>query len=80
VFLAMTGGQGALSLDPGRTEEQMTGAERAAVARLLPPLRVLQPQADELAAHRARLVAIAKRSGGKCVWLEQEDAAAAGPA
>jgi DNA polymerase-3 subunit epsilon len=80
VFLAMTGGQGALSLDAGLVEEQMTGAERIAVARQLPPLRVVHPLPDELAAHRARLTAIAKRSGGKCLWLEQEDAAGAGPA
>jgi DNA polymerase-3 subunit epsilon len=78
VFLAMTGGQGALSLDTGLTDEQTLAAERVAIARQLPPLRVVQPQADELAAHGARLAAIAKRSGNKCLWLEQDEAAARG--
>ncbi len=79
VFLAMTGGQAALSLDTGMPNEQTLAAERVAVARQLPPLRVVQPQAEEQAAHRARLAAIGKRSGGRCLWLEQEEAAAPRP-
>ncbi len=78
VYLAMTGGQGALSLDAVDEPEQAgVVAEGATPARQRPPLRVLSPREDELAAHRARLTAIAKRSGGKCLWLEQEAAAEA---
>lgn len=73
VYLAMTGGQGALGLDTSPGDEQSGGAvERTAAARQLPPLRIIAPNADELAAHRARLDAIAKRSGGKCLWLALE--------
>lgn len=76
VFLAMTGGQGALRLDV--TGEDFAGSSpEAAVPRARPPLRVLPPTDDELAAHRARLAAIAKRSGGSCLWLEQEEGAGA---
>jgi len=75
VFLAMTGGQGALHLDISVADEEATAAERRIATRARPPLKVVPPAGDELAAHRSRLAAIAKRSGGKCLWLEQEAAA-----
>ena len=72
VYLAMTGGQGALSLDAADDPDHVPDNEHAGIRRELPPVRLLMPGADELAAHRARLTVIAKRSGGKCLWLEQE--------
>jgi DNA polymerase III subunit epsilon len=75
VFLAMTGGQGALHLDISVADEEATAAERRIATRARPPLKVAPPAEDELAAHRSRLAAIAKLSGGKCLWLEQEAAA-----
>jgi DNA polymerase-3 subunit epsilon len=77
VYLAMTGGQGALGLELASGFEP-AGAhdERMAPPRQLPPLRVVMPLEEELAAHRARLAAIDKRSGGKCLWLAQENASA----
>jgi len=67
VFLALTGGQAALSLDD-EAEHNVTASE----ARRLDPnrrkLRVIQPGAEELAAHQQRLETIDKKSGGKCVW------------
>jgi DNA polymerase-3 subunit epsilon len=67
VFLALTGGQAALSLDD-EAEYNVTASE----ARRLDPnrrkLRVIQPGAEELAAHQQRLETIDKKSGGKCVW------------
>lgn len=80
VFLAMTGGQGALHLDISVADEEAAAAERRVATRSRPPLKVIAPLEDELAAHRARLAGIAKRSGGKCLWLEQEAAAAASAA
>lgn len=73
VYLAMTGGQGALSLE-AFIEPDPAGAsiETAAARRPVSSLRVILPQADELAAHRARLVTIDAHSDGQCLWLEQE--------
>jgi DNA polymerase-3 subunit epsilon len=69
VYLAMTGGQAALSLsdDNGAALGNSRGTRGAAIAR--PPLRVIRPTAEEQAAHRRRLEAIEAGSGGRCVWL-----------
>jgi DNA polymerase-3 subunit epsilon len=75
VFLAMTGGQGALHLDISVADQEATAAERRIATQARPPLKVALPAEEELAAHSSRLAAIAKRSGGKCLWLEQEAAA-----
>ncbi len=68
VYLAMTGGQADLSLHAEAADETSSGV----VTRQLNPnrhqLRVIQPAAEELAAHEKRLAAIDKKSGGKCVW------------
>lgn len=77
VYLAMTGGQ--VSLHLGGEEHVETGLRREAVRHIEVPrgkLRVVRANADELAAHDARLAAIEKASGG-CVWLA-EDAADGG--
>ncbi|UCE89272.1 MAG: DNA polymerase III subunit epsilon [Pseudomonadota bacterium] len=69
VYLAMTGGQAKLSLG-GATETAGVSAG-SPVRRVSPdraPLPVIQATEDELAAHRRRLEAIGKTSGGKCVW------------
>ncbi len=76
VYLAMTGGQSALGLDDGSSSG---AARRSRFVELLAapevPLRVIQASEDEIAAHRDRLETIAKKSGGKLIWIE--DAAAA---
>ena len=67
VYLAMTGGQGALILD----EESENAGQRTAVKRAERPpgeLRVLRATADELAAHDALLTILDKASGGKTAW------------
>jgi DNA polymerase-3 subunit epsilon len=67
VYLAMTGGQGALTLD---------ASEEAAAAQL-PARRAKRPQgtlvvvraaAAELEAHERRLLALDKASGGRTLW------------
>lgn len=74
VYLAMTGGQAALSLDSGT--ETTGGLVQAHPIRRLsldrPSLRVVRATEDELAAHVQRLEAIDKASGGKCVWKKLE--------
>jgi len=78
VYLAMTGGQSLLALDEAAREY---GAAQAAsvVVNLRPPepLRVVNATSDELAAHAQLTRLLQKASGGKCVWLSLEAAAAA---
>jgi DNA polymerase-3 subunit epsilon len=73
VYLAMTGGQGALTL--GDSEE--TIATRASARRAKRPrgaLVVRKADATELIAHAERLAALDKASGGKTVWRRCEPA------
>ena len=68
VYLAMTGGQAALSLD----NEQRSGAGGRAKPRRLDRtglvLPVVEANAEELAAHEAVLDRLDKASDGVCVW------------
>ena len=67
VYLAMTGGQGALTL--GETVERpeaSSGVRRA--ERPAGTLVVRRADAAETAAHEARLAALDKASGGRTVW------------
>ena len=73
VYLAMTGGQIALSLtgedDTGKEslhKIKQIDANRSALVRIL-------PTEDELAAHERRLESINRDSNGHCVWLTLED-------
>ncbi len=74
VYLAMTGGQAALSLD---NRSDMHGERSQSIIGRLPsdrlPLRVIQASAEELEAHRARLDAIERVHTGACVWRRMEE-------
>ncbi len=80
VYLAMTGGQGALILD----EESEQPGHKAVVRRAVRPdgpLRVLRATEDERRAHDALLQVLDKASGGKTAWRRFEpDGAPAGNA
>ncbi|WP_302142847.1 DNA polymerase III subunit epsilon [Halomonas alkalicola] len=71
VYLAMTGGQTALSLDASAGGDSgVAGSGGMAISRLaLEPgrLAVLSPSEQELAAHRAKLTAI-REASGECRW------------
>lgn len=69
VYLAMTGGQGSLSLEDEKTGPGNT-VSHTMLDRDRGPLRLIAPTEEELLAHRQRLEAIDKDSGGKCVWLK----------
>lgn len=68
VYLAMTGGQGTLLLDPGAGEV----AVRETAARPVPRdglhLSVIRASAGELEEHERHLVLLDKHSGGKTLW------------
>lgn len=73
VYLAMTGGQSDLLLEPERQEEPRIGApsaSRPAFGKARPRLRVVRCGESELDAHEQRLAAIAKASGGRCLWRQ----------
>lgn len=71
VYLAMTAGQGALTLD-APAEDAMARAARQGVARVRGPLRVLRASAEEQHKHQQRLAAM--RRDGACLWPEAEEA------
>jgi DNA polymerase III subunit epsilon len=74
VYLAMTGGQGALALAEQDTAARGADGTRAARVplRTALPLPVVLATAEELAAHEAMLALITKASGGRCVWAADE--------
>ncbi len=75
VYLAMTGGQGALALGETATSRTVDGARHVrALVRPPVPLRVLVATESELGAHETMLEIIAKASGGRCLWMAAEPA------
>ena len=71
VYLAMTGGQGALTLDEGSAAtERRVAAKKAKRPR--GTLIVVRASEAELQAHEQRLAALDKSSGGKTVWRRLE--------
>ncbi|WP_018868033.1 MULTISPECIES: DNA polymerase III subunit epsilon [unclassified Thioalkalivibrio] len=67
VYLAMTGGQVALGLDAGGEGGAEAGAPVRA-QRSGKPLPVIEPDADEQAAHEALLRTLDESAGGACRW------------
>jgi DNA polymerase III subunit epsilon len=73
VYLAMTGGQGALELAEAAMPGTADGMQRGrAPLRVAVPLVVLRASPEELAAHEAMLAIIAKASGGRVLWATME--------
>ena len=70
VYLAMTGGQGALALAEITAADGAAAGGRTVRALVRPavPLVVIAASEEELAAHEAMLAVIAKASGGRCLW------------
>jgi DNA polymerase III subunit epsilon len=69
VYLAMTGGQGALALGESAVPQgAQEGHPVRVLVRLEMPLPVVRPNDDEWRAHEAFLDVIAKASGGRCLW------------
>lgn len=73
VYLAMTGGQGALSLDSSVDASGMRRREEIRrVASNRPTLRVIEPSAEELQLHESRLDAMDKICKAGAVWRRPE--------
>jgi DNA polymerase-3 subunit epsilon len=74
VYLAMTGGQGALALSEADGPAHAHARERPArmPLRLAVALPVPLATADEIAAHEVMLAVIAKASGGRVLWAALE--------
>lgn len=72
-YLAMTGGQTTLSLGSVHDQENAQAGSVKPRAVELPAgrLKVIKANEAEIKAHEARLVAIDKASGGKCVWYKE---------
>ena len=72
VYLAMTGGQGALSLDSSLDASGMRKREEIRrVDSNRPALRVIAASAEELALHEARLDAMDKTCEEGAVWRRE---------
>jgi DNA polymerase-3 subunit epsilon len=71
VYLAMTGGQVALSLERG-TEAWDGTREPAFIERAGLVLAVVRASVSERLAHEARLARIDRASQGRCLWLRAE--------
>jgi DNA polymerase-3 subunit epsilon len=70
VFLAMTRGQESLTIDlAGATPGLVTGSTAIGLTGARPPLPVLLPSPEELAAHEAYLAALNRELKGLCLWL-----------
>jgi DNA polymerase III subunit epsilon len=83
VYLAMTGGQGALALTEPEPLHAGEGARtRGAPLRTAVPLTVPAATPEELEAHAAMLAVMAKASGGRVLWgaMEPRDSVAAAAA
>ena len=68
IYLAMSGGQTDLSLDDHCAGTRTSAIKPRQLDPARPRLPVIQPTAEELAAHRKRLETIDKASHGKCLW------------
>jgi DNA polymerase-3 subunit epsilon len=70
VYLAMTGGQGALTLVDTAASNVATKSDVSRATRPPGELRVVVASASELALHASALRAVDKASGGKTIWKE----------
>lgn len=75
VYLAMTGGQTAMSLDAANAQSERGHNELAAVLERLGDARppVIVATAEECQAHQARLEAIDAEAADGCLWLKHQN-------
>src|SRR5690554_841633 len=73
VYLMMTGGQVSLSLvaEQDESRQQIEQNDVGALERPRTTLKIIQADAEELAAHQVMLEKLQSSSGGNCVWLKE---------
>ena len=80
-YLAMTGGQTALSLGGESAHDDMTNQAGVSQPREVNiqagKLKVLHATTAEIEAHESRLKSIDEMSGGSCVWFKEKGAESA---
>lgn len=69
VYLAMTGGQVSLSLEPHHKLAANYVDNPLRIANNRPRLLIIHPNPEEEALHQEYLLALDKASGGNCLWL-----------
>jgi DNA polymerase-3 subunit epsilon len=74
VYLSMTGGQVALSLDAEAMRDEVKSEAKVNLSRERPPLVVIRSTLEEQAAHRRYLAGLDKSSGGACLWTRLDSA------
>ncbi|TAM11384.1 MAG: DNA polymerase III subunit epsilon [Nevskiaceae bacterium] len=74
VYLVMTGGQASLGLERARPALHGVGTGRGPAA-MTGPLPVVHANVEEWQRHRERLAAVARASGGNCLWADDLPAA-----
>lgn len=73
VYLFMTGGQTRLSLESALARDDKQGEEgQRKLDANRPPLKVIQADSDELAAHEKRMALVEKEYGKPPVWKQLE--------
>lgn len=72
VYLAMTGGQTALTLGGDDDGDEVTGTRIIRLSQERPRLRVIKANEEELTAHEARLQALDK-SAGEALWRKLDN-------
>lgn len=77
VYLSMTSGQVAMDLGFEPAVKQVVAVDLSSLVIKRRP-RILQADADELAAHEKRLDALDKSAGGTSVWRREETASLVG--
>lgn len=70
-YLAMTGGQGSLSLGAEGEGNALADIKQTKVSAERPALKIIQASTEELTAHQSRLEALDKSSDGQCVWNQE---------
>lgn len=75
VYLAMTGGQGALGFD-SKLDDSVSSTDHTLSLRTRRG-RVIAATTEEIAKHQQRLLQIDSKCDGACVWLRQDGSGAA---